>query len=420
MTVEVSRLDNGFTVATDAMVGVRSATVGVWVDAGARDESVEHNGISHLLEHMAFKGTERRSAADISREIEAVGGHLNAYTSREHTAYHARVLAPDLPLAVDLLADILRHSTFDPVELGREVKVVAQEIAQVDDTPDDLIFDLFQETAYPNQPMGRSILGTADGIARIDSAMLRAHLERAYRADRMMLVAAGAIEHGAVVALAQAAFGSMPRSGDGRARAAPAYLGGERREPRELEQLHVVLGFAGPAYRDAIYYPLQVLSTLLGGGMSSRLFQEVREKRGLAYAIHSFASSYVDGGLFGIYAGCDAASAAEVLDLVCAEACATARAVAADDVERAKAQLRAGLLMALESSSARAEQLARHLLVFGKPIAVDEIIARVDAVTPANVVDAARAVLRADRLTMTAIGPVEGLAARDALARRLP
>ncbi len=419
MAVEICRLDNGLRIATDAMSGVRSATVGVWVDVGARDEQEKLNGISHLLEHMAFKGTQRRSATAIAEEIEAVGGHLNAYTSREHTAYHARVLAGDMPLAVDLLADILRNSVFDPADLEREVQVVRQEIAQVEDTPDDLIFDLFQEAAYPDQAFGRSILGTAESLGRFDSATLRRQLEQEYRPERMVLAAAGALDHGAVVELAQQAFGTMVGASPANGRSEPRYHGGERREVRDLEQLHLMLGFKSPGARDPAYYAAQVLSTALGGGMSSRLFQEVRERRGLAYAIHSFAMGYVDCGLFGIYAGCDAGNAEAILGIVCDQMNAVAGSIGADELGRAKAQLRAGLLMALEGSSARAEQLARHLLVFDRVVPVDEIVARIDAVGPADVEATARAIGRGDNLTFAFVGPADRLDTRDELARRL-
>ncbi|MBM3584058.1 MAG: insulinase family protein [Alphaproteobacteria bacterium] len=417
--VKVTRLDNGLRVASDAMPSVHSVTVGVWVDAGARDETAELNGISHLLEHMAFKGTERRSAIAIAEEIEAVGGHLNAYTSREHTAYHARVLADDVPLAVDLLADILRHSVFDAEELERERGVVEQEIAQVDETPDDLIFDLFQDAAYPAQAMGRSILGTAETLGRMDRATLRGHLDREYTAERMILVGAGAIDHDHLVDLADQAFGTMAANGGRPARARPRYAGGEKHDDRDLEQLHLVLGFDGPGMRDDTYYATQVLSTALGGGMSSRLFQEVREKRGLAYAIQAFASCYLDGGLFGVYAGCDARHGDEVARIVVDQLGAMADAVDQAELGRAKAQLKAGMLMALESSAARAEQIARHLLVFDRVIPVPELVARVDAVAAADVAAMARAIGRGERLTLTTIGPRDRLATRDELARRL-
>src|SRR5258708_3297504 len=267
-----------------------------------RHEPAAINGVGHLLQHMAFKGTERASALAIAEEIEAVGGHLNAYTSREHTAYYAKVLKEDAPLAVDILADILQHSVFDPEELDRERTVILQEIGQAIDTPDDIIFDLFQERAYPDQAMGRPVLGRADIIGRIGRDTVAAYLHENYAAPRMVLAAAGNIDHDSLVAHAERVFAALPRVSA--ARTEPAiYVGGELREQRDLEQVHVALGFNGLAYTDPDHYAASVLSTALGGGMSSRLFQEIREKRGLVYTIYSFAHGYRDSGVFGVYAG---------------------------------------------------------------------------------------------------------------------
>jgi predicted Zn-dependent peptidase len=418
MAVTVTRLSNGLRVATDPMDGIESTTLGVWVDAGARDETEELNGVSHLLEHMAFKGTKRRSATAIAEEIESVGGHLNAFTSREYTAYYARVLAPDVPLALDILADILQHSAFAPDELEREIGVVTQEIGQVDDTPDDLVFDLFQAIAYPGQPMGRSILGTAEGISRFRPETLRGFMSRQYRADRMAVTAAGRVEHGRFVADVARLFDSLPTSED-RTRSKPAYRSGEHREDRDLEQLHLILGFDGVGYHHEAYWAAQVLSTLFGGGMSSRLFQEVREKRGLAYAVHTFGSSYVDGGLFGIYAGCDGDQADELLGVLCDELGRIRDGAGEAEIARAKAQLKAGLLMGLESSSTRAELLARNLLVFDRVVPTEETVARIDAVAAADVAALARDLFRGDRLGLTALGPLQRVAAHHRLAARL-
>ena len=302
MSVQTSRLANGLRVVSDPVDHVETASIGLWVDVGARCESEETNGMSHLLEHMAFKGTERRSARDIAEEIEAVGGHLNAYTSRETTAYYAKVMKEDVPLALDLLADILQHSTFDPEELERERAVVIQEIAQVNDTPDDLVFDRFQETAYPDQPLGRSILGPPERVGSYSRDALAGYMAAQYRAARMVLVGSGRIDHDGLVAAAEEAFTALPE-GPTAAPAAAVYGGGDCRIVRDLEQAHLVVGFDGVAYDDDDFYALQVLSTLLGGGMSSRLFQEIRERRGLAYSVFTFSSSYADGGIFGVYAG---------------------------------------------------------------------------------------------------------------------
>ena len=279
MTVKVSKLPNGLTVASDSMPGVETVSLGAWVGVGTRHEPAAINGVAHLLEHMAFKGTERRSAYDIAQEIEAVGGHLNAYTSRENTAFYAKVLVDDAPLAVDILADILLNPTFDEEELRRERAVVLQEIGQANDTPDDIIFDRFQEAAYPEQALGRPVLGTAEIVRGIERPTLQDYMTRHYGAAGMVFAAAGKIEHDGFVALAADAFAALPRAAS--AAVEPAgYVGGDYRETRDLEQVHVLLGFPTVGYLDPDYYTASVLSTLFGGGMSSRLFQEVREKRG--------------------------------------------------------------------------------------------------------------------------------------------
>ncbi len=284
MTVEIDILDNGLRVVTDRMPSVESATIGIWAAVGTRDESAATNGVAHMLEHMAFKGTERRRAEDIAIEIETVGGHLNAYTSREHTAYYAKVLKADVPLALDLLADIIQHATFEEVELERERAVILQEIGQAHDTPDDVVFDHFQEIAYPDQAIGRPVLGRVEVVRDMARDVIVDYLRAHYAPSRLVLAAAGNVEHAMITDLAAAAFDGL--SGEPSKVAAPArYGGGEYREARSLEQAHLVLGFDGIGFHDPDYYAMSVFSTLLGGGMSSRLFQEVREKRGLCYAI---------------------------------------------------------------------------------------------------------------------------------------
>ncbi|MGH6961069.1 MAG: M16 family metallopeptidase, partial [Dongiaceae bacterium] len=377
--VRVTRLDNGLTVASDAMSGVDTAALGVWVGVGTRHEPKAINGVAHLLEHMAFKGTERRTARDIAVEIEAVGGHLNAYTSRENTAYYARVLAEDVPLALDIVADILQHSTFDDTELARERAVVLQEIGQAEDTPDDIIFDRFQETAYPDQAIGRPVLGTADIVGVMPRETICDYMRSHYSGERLVLSAAGRVDHDRLVELAAGAFKSLPTAAGESAEPA-RYVGGDFREQRDLEQVHLVLGFAGVGYDDPDYYAATVYSTLLGGGMSSRLFQEIREKRGLVYSIYSFASPYSDGGLFGVYAGTGADEVRELVPVLCDELVKVADTLDETELRRARAQLKAGILMGRESSGSRSEQLAQQLLIYGRPIPMDEIVARVEAV----------------------------------------
>lgn len=414
--VRVTRLANGLTVATDAMPAVETVSLGVWAAVGARNETEEINGVAHLLEHMAFKGTERRSARAIAEEIEAVGGHLNAYTSRENTAFYAKVLADDVPLAVDIVADILQNSVFDPEELARERTVVLQEIGQAEDTPDDIIFDHFQEAAYPAQPMGWPILGRAEIVQSLTRDAIGSYLRRHYAPERLILAAAGRIDHDRLVALASA-FDGLPKGG-GQAAAPARYRGGEHREGRDLEQVHLVLGFAGIAYGDPDYYAASVYSMLLGGGMSSRLFQEVREKRGLVYSIYSFASSYTDGGLFGIYAGTGESEVEELVPVVCDELVGVADTLNADEIARARAQLKAGILMARESTGSRCEQLAQQLLIYGRPLPPEEIVARIDAVGRGEVAGVARRILSSPP-TLAAIGPIGRLEPLERIRRRL-
>jgi predicted Zn-dependent peptidase len=314
----ITSLDSGLRVITDPMASVETISLGVWVGVGTRNEAAEINGCAHLLEHMAFKGTERRSARAIVEEIEAVGGHLNAYTSRENTAFYAKILKQDMALAVDILADIVQHPTLDQEELERERGVVLQEIGQAVDTPDDIIFDHFQETAYPDQGLGRPVLGSAESVRRLSRERLADYRYSNYAGGRLVLTAAGRIDHDELVDLAGTAFRGMHQAVPHGAEPA-RYEGGEYREHRALEQLHLVLGFPGIGYHDPDFYAESVLSTILGGGMSSRLFQEVREKRGLAYSIYSFASFYDDSGLFGVYAGTGGDDAEELVPVLCDE-----------------------------------------------------------------------------------------------------
>jgi predicted Zn-dependent peptidase len=417
MTVRLATLGNGLRIVTDRIDTVDTVSLGIWVEVGTRHEPAEVNGVAHFLEHMAFKGTGRRSARDIAEEIEAVGGHLNAYTSRESTAYYAKVLKEDVPLALDLLADILVNSTFDPAELERERQVILQEIGQAYDTPDDIIFDHFQERAYPDQAMGRPVLGSPEIIRRLSREAVTAYLRDHYGAARMVLSAAGNLDHDRIVDLADRLLGGIPR--DKAVAGEPArYLGGEFREERDLEQLHLVLGFPGPALGDPDYYAAAVLSTAFGGGMSSRLFQEVREKRGLAYTIHSFTHGYRDGGLFGIYAGTGEDEAAELVPVLCDETRRLADGFAPVELGRAKAQMKAGLLMSLESTSARCEQMAQHMLIHGTPFDPAEIVRRIEAVDDAAI---ARIVAswRGAPPTLAALGPVGGLEGFEQVRARL-
>lgn len=417
MTTQVSTLMNGLRVVSEDMPQFETASVGVWVDVGARYENAEINGVSHLLEHMAFKGTKDRSALDIAQEIEAVGGHVNAYTSREQTAYYAKVMKEDVALAVDILADILQHSTFSEEELERERAVVIQEIAQAHDTPDDTVFDQFQETVYPNQPLGRSILGPAAQVANYSREVLANYMGRHYSAGRMVVAGAGRLEHDRLVEFAAEAFDSLPRDRATNAFQAD-YQGGDSRAFRDLEQSHIVLGFDGVAFGDADFYTVQLLSTLLGGGMSSRLFQEIRERRGLAYAVFSFASSYTDGGVFGVYCGTGPDKLSELTPVIADEFQKACRTVKPEEVARARAQLKAGILMSLESSSSRCERLGRHTLIFGRSIPVEEMVAEIDAIQAEDIVRVAAQIFNGSKPSLAALGPISELENYERVAAR--
>ncbi|MEK0084718.1 M16 family metallopeptidase [Benzoatithermus flavus] len=405
----ITKLDNGLRVVSELMPRLETAALGVWVDVGTRYEPAEVNGVAHLLEHMAFKGTRTRSARAIAEEIERVGGSLNAYTSREHTAYYARILGSDVALAADIIADILQRSTFDPAELEKERHVVLQEIGQVRDTPDDLVFDLLQEAAYPDQPMGRSILGPEAIVATMPREALIDYMARHYGPARMVLSAAGKVDHDHLVELASRLFRDLPATAGTPAPAA-RYQGGSRIERRpDLEQVHVCLGLEGVAYHDPDHFALQVLSTALGGGMSSRLFQEAREERGLCYSIFSFASAYADTGTLGVYAGTDPEDVEELLAVVADETRSLIEEPREDELVRARAQLKASLFMGLESCSAVCEDNARQLLCFGRRIPSEEIVARIDAVDTDAIRRLGRRLLAGKGLTLAAVGPLEAL-----------
>jgi predicted Zn-dependent peptidase len=418
MSVEVTTLKSGLRVVTDAMPHLQSASLGVWVASGSRKEHLDEHGISHFLEHMAFKGTRRRTARQIVEEIEAVGGDLNAATSAETTAYYARVLKADVPLALDVVADILSEPAFDPAELTREQNVIVQEIGAVADTPDDLIFEHLQITAFPDQPLGRSILGTPTTVRSFDDNGLRGYLARNYRAPEIIVGAAGAVDHAAIVAEVEERFASF--GGTAGPSAEPArFAGGSYVEERELEQVHVALALPGVSQTDPTLYSLQVFNNALGGGMSSRLFQEAREKRGLCYSIYSFHAPYSDVGMFGLYAGTDAADTAELMRLVVDEISNCAATLSEVEVARAKAQMKAGLLMALESSGARVEQLARHVLTWGRPLTLEEMVAKVEAVTVDSARAAGQALLGRRKLAIAVLGLGSGLESAASIAETL-
>ena len=419
MGVEVSRLSNGLTIATETLPSIESVALGVWVKSGSRNERDDEHGIAHLLEHMAFKGTEQRSAWKIASEIENVGGEINAATSVETTSFYARVLTDDVPLAIDILADILTNSRFDSDELEREQHVILQEIGAAHDTPDDIVFDRFTETAFRHQPIGRSILGTPETVKSFTSKQLHAFMERQYAADRMVVVAAGDVKHDVFVREVEKRLGSFRSKAEGVIPQYANYVGGDFREDRDLMDAQIVLGFEGRAYHVRDFYASQVLSMILGGGMSSRLFQEVREKRGLCYSVYAFHWGFSDTGIFGIHAATGQSDIAELVPVIMSELQKAGDLILQEELDRARAQYRAGLVMSAESASSRASQIARQMLLFGRPIPKEELIERLSNLTVGRLSDLSGR-LFSTKPTIAAVGPVGSLAAYEAISEALP
>lgn len=417
MTQQFRTLSNGFRIVTEAMPGLQSASVGLWVEAGGRHEAPEQNGIAHFLEHMAFKGTKRRSALRIAEEIEDVGGYINAYTSREMTAYYARVLEADVALALDVIGDIVLNPAFDKKEIEVERHVILQEIGQALDTPDDIIFDWLQEVSYPDQAFGRTILGPQERVGAFTRKDLQGFVAEHYGPGQMILAAAGGVDHDAIVKQAEALFGGM--------KAKPATLfqpasfrGGERREIKDLEQVHFAMAFDAPGYRHPDVYTAQVYATTMGGGMSSRLFQKVREERGLCYSIFAQSGAYEDTGQITLYAGTSAEEVGDLTQITMDELKRAADDMSEAEVARARAQIKAGMLMGLESPSSRAERIARLLAIYGRVPDVDEAVAKIDAVSVADVRRYAGKLTEADS-ALALYGPVETAPSLEDIRNRL-
>ena len=403
-SINLTRLPSGLTVVTEHMDHMETVSFGAYVAAGTRHETAEENGVSHFLEHMAFKGTTNRSAFRIAEEIENVGGHINAYTAREHTAFYVKLLKENLDLGIDIIGDILTHSLLDPTELERERGVILQEIGQANDTPDDIVFDHFQNTAFPSQPMGRPTLGTEELIRTMHRERLLQYMTKHYTSHNIVISAAGYLNHDAVVKKVQTAFSDLKTSPP--LTTSPAcYRGGEFRQVKDLDQAHILIGFPSIDYNHADYYSALLLSTLLGGGMSSRLFQEIREKRGLVYSVYAFNTSFKDSGVFGIYAGTGEQECAELFPAILEELRKIRLHISNEELTRARAQLKSSLLMSLESTSNRCERIARQLQIFGRIIPTEEIVQRIDSVTTEDICQVATSLFSED-LTLSAIGPI--------------
>jgi predicted Zn-dependent peptidase len=399
------------------MPGLQSASIGIWVGAGGRHETADQNGIAHFLEHMAFKGTARRSALQIAEAIEDVGGYINAYTSREVTAYYARVLEADVALALDVIADIVLNPAFDPGEIEIERGVILQEIGQAHDTPDDVIFDWLQEQSYHDQPLGRTILGPTDRVSAFTRADLAQFVGQHYGPGQMILAAAGAVDHDALVRLCEDLFGGLAPKAD--ARVTPArFTGGEVRHAKTLEQAHFALAFESPGYRDDDIYTAQIYASALGGSMSSRLFQEVRETRGLCYTIFAQAGAYADTGTTTIYAGTSGGQIAELAGITIDEMKRAAEDMTEAEIARARAQMKAGLLMGLESPSNRAERLARLIQIWGRVPPLEDTVARIDAVDGAALRRFAEWLAAEAPVAMALYGPIDAAPTLDDLQGR--
>ena len=384
---KVTTLGNGLTVASWAMPGVETVALSLSSDTGSRFEAADVNGLAHLFEHMVFKGTHRRSARQIAEEMEDVGGQLNAWTSRDATMFHARLLARDLPLGVDLIADLVSRPRFDEGDLAREKEVVLQELGEARDTPDDIVFDHLQEAAFPDQGLGRSILGDEESLARITRDDLVQWQADHYAPQRLQLVVAGKVDHAALCRLAEAAFPAQAATAPPPAAAPAQFAATCRHDRRRIEQAQLTAGWAAPGHHDPAQDAALLFTLAAGGGMSSRLFQQVREERGLAYAVSAAVQPYADGGLMSVHAATDPANAAAARDLIDTVLTQTATGLTPSELDRARAQALAGLLMAMEAPQGAADYLARSLLVHRRFVPPAELVARIEAVT----VDAARA-----------------------------
>lgn len=411
MAVRRSALPNGLRIVTEPLEGVPSATIGIWVESGSRFEPRHLGGISHFLEHLLFKGTERRSAAQIAEEIDAVGGVLNAFTGKEYTCYYARVLAEHAPLAMDLLADLFLHSQFDPEEIDRERSVVLQEISQSEDTPDDHIHDLFNAHYWPGHPLGRPVCGTSATVEALGRAQFVDFLAERYRPDRLIIAAAGAIRHETVEAWAARDFAALSGSASLVDGGPPAPAPGIAVTEKPLEQVHLCLGVPGVAQAAQERYAAYLLNAILGGGMSSRLFQEIRERRGHAYSVYSFLSSYRDAGYLGVYVGTSPQWVDEVVAVITGELDGLAReGVRPDELARAKTQLKGNMLLGLETSDSRMSRVAKNEIYHQRDVPIGELSAGIDAATREDLIAFAARLARPGERALTLLGDLGGRA----------
>ena len=407
--VRKSVLPNGVRVLSEPMPQMVSATIGIWVENGSRYEHERQNGVSHFIEHLLFKGTKKRTAAEIAEQFDAVGGVLNAFTGKEYTCYYAKVLGADLKMATELLADLFLESVFDPAEIDRERQVVLQEISQAEDTPDDFIHDLFNLHFWRGHPLALPIFGSVETVNAIDRELLVSFMADRYRAGRVFIAAAGALDHEELVADCQRLFGAIEGDGRGEPITPPNETVMVLNQPKELEQAHICIGGPGISQLDPLRFAAYVMNTAVGGGMSSRLFQEVREKRGRVYSIYSFISSFLDCGYFGIYAGTNPDWVDEVIEVTLAEIGKVSRdGLTRAELERAKSQLKGNMLLGMESTDSRMNRLARNEIYFQRDIPLEEIAGSIDSVTNDQVVELSQHCFNASRMGLVLLGDLKG------------
>jgi predicted Zn-dependent peptidase len=401
-----SILDNGIRVITEEIPYLKSVSIGVWVTTGSRDEQPHENGISHFVEHLLFKGTERRTAFDIAKEIDSVGGALNAFTGREYTCFYAKVIDKNLPLAIDLLSDIFLHSLMDVKDVEKERMVILQEIKMVEDSPDDYIHDFFNRVCWGGHPLGFPIFGTSDLVQSFTREQIFQFLRETYQPKRIIICAAGNLKHDQVVNLIGETFGQLPQSDRERKRSKPHSISTTDIRKRELEQVHFCLGTKGLPYNHTLRFACYLLNTILGGGMSSRLFQEIRENRGLAYSVYSYLPSYIDTGLVVVYAGTNENSFQEVIELVQKEFNRLKEDPFKNgELETAKEQLKGNLLLGLESSDNLMTRLAKNEIYFGTYLPVEKTLKGIDEVEEGVVRDLAKELFDEHFFCLTVLGP---------------
>ena len=417
-TINYITHENGLVVATDKAEDFESVTLSILVKSGSRNENEQNNGISHFLEHMAFKGTLKRTAKDIAEEFDMIGGYFNAYTSRTSTVYYAKVLKNDLEKALDIITDILLNSTFAKEELEKERQVIFQELCMTKDTPDDIVFDYFQETAFKNQPLGRSILGTEEFIKNLKREELLSYFKNQYSNKNTIISAAGNFDSGQFNDLISNRFSNFQNTNVKKYEKG-IYTGGELHVKKDLEQAQFLLGFEGVSYLDKDFYDAQILSIILGGGMSSRLFQEIREKRGLVYNISSYSTSYSDCGIFGVYSALDPVNINILIDLIVSELFNITDKINEKEIMRAKAQIKSSLLMSMESTTARAKKLCNNFAMFGRYISNKEVLEKINNVNFQSLQKVAKKIISNNNITITTLGNVANIYSYNKIVDKL-